>query len=153
MKLSILICTTDTRVRRFLPDCIDRLREQLINVEGVELLYLGDNKTRSVGKKRNDLIKLAQGEFFCFVDDDDKLTDDYVSTILDGIKDSPDLFVFRAFRHHNGMKDREVVYSVAFEKDENGFPYKRIPNHLMVWKKSLVAHIPFDEVNYGEDSS
>jgi hypothetical protein len=51
------------------------------------------------------------------------------------------------------MKDREVVYSVAFEKDENGFPYKRIPNHLMVWKKSLVAHIPFDEVNYGEDSS
>ncbi len=151
MKLSILICTTTTRVSNYLPRIINILEAQ--KGRDVEIIYLGDNKTRSVGKKRNDLISLAQGDYISFVDDDDTVSEDYIRCILGEIKFNPDVIVFRAFRHQDGAKDRVVRYSVNYQTDQN-LPgeYRRIPNHLNVWKRSLIQDIKFKEINYGEDS-
>ena len=83
MKLSILICTVPSRVGNFLPAAVTELQRQ-IDSSGqgqVELIYLGDNKQRTVGRKRNDLLQLAQGEYVAFVDDDDRVAPNYISRI------------------------------------------------------------------------
>ena len=48
----------------------------------VELLYLMDNRRRTVGAKRNDLLGMAKGEYISFIDDDDEVATDYVERIL-----------------------------------------------------------------------
>lgn len=152
MKLSILICTTETRVNTFLPTIIDELSNQAKGLP-VEILYLGDNKKRSVGQKRNDLIGLAQGEYFTFVDDDDRVAPTYVQDIVKQIDKKPDLITFYAFRVHNGKPDRIVMYDFRYPKDENKEGrYQRMPNHLMCWRKEAVKDFKFISTNYGEDS-
>jgi len=49
----------------------------------VEHLVLLDNKRRTVGEKRDSLLRIARGDFVAFVDDDDKVSGDYVQAILD----------------------------------------------------------------------
>lgn len=151
MKFSILICTTTTRASNFLPKIIRQLEHQASQFKDVEIIYLGDNKKRSVGKKRNDLINLAQGEYISFVDDDDSVSEDYTRSIMKEIEFKPDVIVFKAYRHVNGRKDKPVSYNKDFLKDEN-LPeiYRRIPNHLNVWRKELC--LPFKEINFGEDA-
>lgn len=146
MKLSILICTIPARVNNYLSPLLSSLEPQL--TDDVELLYLGDNKRRTVGAKRNSLINLAQGEYICFIDDDDKVSYDYVETILNNL--GADVICFQAYKHHNGRKDRAVMYSLKFkcDRDRPGI-YERLPNHLMVWRKALV--VPFKDISYGED--
>jgi len=152
MKLSILICTTETRVNNFLPVIVQELALQSKDLP-VEVLYLGDNKKRSVGQKRNDLIDLAQGEYFTFVDDDDRVAPTYVKDILKQIEKQPDLITFYAFRMHNGKNDRIVMYDFRYPKDENKEGrYQRMPNHLMCWRKEAVKDFRFIASNYGEDS-
>lgn len=152
MKLSVLICNTDTRVSTFLPKIVKELCRQAEGKD-VEVLWLGDNKKRTVGAKRNALIDLAKGEYFSFVDDDDRVSEDYIDVILYGIEKKPTVFCFHAYRHHNGFKDREVKYGLQYEYDQNKVDaYYRIPNHLMVWHRETVKGIRFEEINYGEDS-
>lgn len=149
MKLSILVCTTTGRVGTFLPKIIRHLEN--ISSDGVEILYLGDNKKRSVGTKRNDLINLAQGEYISFIDDDDMVSSDYCTLILKEIEHNPDVICFNAFRNFNGRKDRPVIYSALFKQDaDKQHVYERIPNHLSVWRKDLC--LPFQDRNFGEDS-
>ena len=51
----------------------------------VELLYLLDNRRRSVGSKRNALLDAARGEYVAFIDDDDEVAPDYVQKIYKAI--------------------------------------------------------------------
>jgi glycosyltransferase involved in cell wall biosynthesis len=152
LKLSVLICNTHTRVKNFLPVIVEELTRQAEGKD-VEVLWLGDNKKRSLGEKRNNLIDLAKGEYICFVDDDDRVSYDYISLILSKLEKNPDLVTFQAYRNHNGKKDRIVMYDMRYPKDENKVGrYQRVPNHLMVWKKSKIKDIRFIPSNYGEDS-
>lgn len=152
MKLSVLICNTDTRLDKFLPKIVHELTSQAMGKE-VEILWLGDNKNRTVGEKRNNLISISKGEYFCFVDDDDMVAPTYIDDILRMIEKAPDVITFQAYRYHNGKMDRIVIYDMRYPKDENKQGrYQRIPNHLCVWKKSKVDKIKFINSNYGEDS-
>jgi glycosyltransferase involved in cell wall biosynthesis len=49
----------------------------------VEHLILMDNKRRTVGEKRDALLRAAKGNYVAFVDDDDFISPDYVSLILE----------------------------------------------------------------------
>lgn len=151
MKLSILLCTVTKRVSKYLPEIITELNRQA--TDEVEILYLGDNKKRTVGEKRNNLIDLCKGEYFSFIDDDDKISSDYVEQLLKGIESGVDVVCFKAYRHQDGMKDREVLYNLKYTKDRT-MPthYERLPNHLMCWKKETVKSIKFENLTYGEDS-
>ena len=55
MKLSVLICNTHTRVKNFLPVIVEELTRQA-GGKDVEVLWLGDNKKRSVGEKETTLL-------------------------------------------------------------------------------------------------
>ena len=150
--LSILVCTVTNRVQTFLPKIIKELSKQ---AEGkpVEILYLGDNRTMSIGEKRNNLLLMARGKYACFVDDDDRVSEDYVDMILEAAKNDTDVIVFKAFRTQNGVDDREVIYNAKFQKDFNDEQYYyRLPNHLMPIKLDILYNCFFKEINYGEDA-
>jgi glycosyltransferase involved in cell wall biosynthesis len=69
MKLSILIATLPGR-EHFLR----KVKSYLGTHPEVEILEDARPKNIETGKKRNDLIQNCKGEYFCFVDDDDRLT-------------------------------------------------------------------------------
>src|SRR5665213_3420706 len=130
MKLSILICSLQKRLNQ-LALLAEHLQKQ---AEGkpVEILWLGDNKTMSVGEKRNKLLAMAKGDYVCFVDDDDWVADDYIESILKGAEQKPDCICFDAVYSTDEGDTIPVHYSVnnILNVDEPGKPRLRVPNHL-----------------------
>ena len=96
-------------------------------------------------------MSISKGEYFCFVDDDDRVSPNYVDDILREIRHKPDVVVFQAFRSHNGKHDRVVHYDISYVKDENLTQrYQRMPNHLMCWNEKYKS-VKFIKSNFGED--
>lgn len=150
LKLTILLCGILSRV-----DTYARMLSVLrIQSDGkpVEVISLLDNQIMKVGKKRNDLLALANGEYVCFVDDDDLISDDYVDSILEAIETGEDVVVFTLSRSHNGIHDRLCYYSKDYEKDlDTPEAYYRTPNHLMVFRTEIAQKVKYREWFYGED--
>ena len=117
---------------------------------GVEVLICEDNKQMTVGAKRNILKKYAKGDYFTFIDDDDRIAPDYFKWVSTA---SGDVTVFDVIMSENGKQKYEVKYGVEYGRDrEKGTIAYRLPNHLMVWDKKF-RKIPFPNVNRGEDSA
>ena len=109
----------------------------------------------TVGEKRNKLIDIADGEFICFVDDDDRVDPYYVRSIYDAIihesKTPLNLVTFEASVKINNGPSKICKYSPVIQGDYNTEDfYYRLPNHLMVWRKDFVEKFP--EINCGEDA-
>ncbi len=156
MKLSILVCSVIGRRNTFLPSILDALNSQIEGVNDVELLVLIDNKTRMLGIKRNDLVFMAQGDYIVFVDDDDKIAADYVSTLLQAIDkaNGADVITFKVNVSLNGGEFKPCYYSKDFAHDYNEADrYCRLPNHIMCIKKDLCIDTPYEPILYGEDSA
>lgn len=151
MKLSILIPTLDSRID-LLTELLNRLQIQTHN-KPVQVVHLSDNGSMSVGGKRNMLLDLAQGEYVTFVDDDDTVSSDYVSQLLQGIETGADVVCFNVMYYNNGKLDKPVKYSIQYESDYNDrYFFYRIPNHLMCVKKVHALDTRFKNISFGEDS-
>jgi glycosyltransferase involved in cell wall biosynthesis len=154
MRLSVLICTLSSRMMSA-SGLIHKLEEQARGLP-VEIVYLGDNKTMTVGTKRNHLLRVAGGDYACFVDDDDRVAPTYVSDILKATETGPDCVVFDVEISENSGPYKRVVYDKDFECDKN-FPdrYERLPNHLMPVSAYVLGHWHqddvFPDVSSGED--
>ena len=72
IKLSILIPSIPSRFRRF-QKLFEKINAQATNE--VEILGLFDNKKRSIGHKRDALVQMSKGEYVCFCDDDDDVSE------------------------------------------------------------------------------
>lgn len=99
--LSILVCSVHTRYDTFLPKIQKQLYEQYENLSEpdkgrVEIIVVTDNKKMMLGHKRNVMVDIAQGKYIQFTDDDDRVSDDFISTLLEGIKTDADCIVFQA---------------------------------------------------------
>jgi glycosyltransferase involved in cell wall biosynthesis len=152
-KLTIMICSTSTRAGTFLPKMFAQLEEQTRGRTDVELLSIVDNKSMTVGRKRNLLLSMATGEYVVFVDDDDILEKTYVEDIVAATASGADVLCFDLMRYVSGIQDRVVHYSKEFKVDSNEpRQYKRIPNHIMCFKRSLAASVRYAELTFGEDS-
>jgi glycosyltransferase involved in cell wall biosynthesis len=154
-KLSILILTLQKR-----KDYLDRLLKVLQPqiTDDVELLIESDNGELSIGKKRNLLLEKSTGEYICFIDDDDLVSFDYVSKILEAIKKSPDVVGMHLLHFNDaylaGFTYHSLKYSSWFENRDSslGFMrYYRNPNHLNPVKREYAMRVMFPEISMGED--
>jgi len=119
----------------------------------VEVLALCDNQRRSIGRKRNDMLAMAQGDYVTFVDDDDTVTEDYVESLVGGILHGTDVVTFDVEVTLNGGKPFPARYSKDYPESRNldGL-WERLPNHLMAVRRELAVQTGFPDVGVGEDA-
>jgi glycosyltransferase involved in cell wall biosynthesis len=127
----------------------------------IELLYLMDNRRRTVGAKRNALLNAACGDYVSFIDDDDMVAGDYVVRVLDALRRHPDVDVIcfpqRATLVQQGVI-HECRYSLANKTRElkptaqpNVFAWTGPPAHTMIWRREVIGTSRFPEIQFSED--
>jgi len=156
LKLSVLICTVPERLSE-LGNLIDELNYQVV-AGPVEFLYFGDNKRRSVGTKRNDLLTISRAPWICYVDDDDSICDLWVKIILGSIDQNPEkkVICFRGTQTTNGKEDLpfrfDRKYTINHRVVNEGPQFRgMMPNHLCIWKREVAIQVKFPDINLSED--
>ena len=158
MNLSILVCSTHTRRNTFLPSSLNSLYSQWENLplairDQVEIIFLVDNKKMMLGHKRNVMVQMAQGEYVVFIDDDDIITDDYISSIIKSMVFNTDVISFLVSVTLNGSDPKICKYSILFDEDHNTeTQYHRLPNHICAIRRNLALQVKYPSIPYGEDS-
>jgi glycosyltransferase involved in cell wall biosynthesis len=156
MILSILICAVEIEERQIkLKKLVSELHRQISKnyaEEIVEILIDADNMTKSVGQKRNDLISKAKGHFVCFIDDDDFITENYLSTILHHLNIGIDILLIGISHIENGINKTKILPSLFIDNlTTNDVVFKTNHFHLCPHKKSIAELVSFDCVNFAED--
>lgn len=129
----------------------------------------------TIGEKRQALVDHASGDYICFVDDDDDVSNDYVASLLQACRktdvhtgDKPDVVTFAARCSLPGCVDFLINMSLRNDENEEARPLlgdqppydltkmagiKRRPWHVCAWKRSLVAatHATFPPLMDAED--
>ena len=156
-KLDLSVCILSLIERK---DQLDKLITNLNNyikksTLKVEILTNVDNREKSVGQKRNELVDQAQGKYICFIDDDDDVDEDYFVEIEKGLKafDNVDCCSLTGKYYKNGEYIKNFYHSMRhkfYVEDESGF--YRPPNHLNVILTGFVKRIKFPLKNHGEDT-
>lgn len=157
MKLTVAILSIPERLH-MLQNLLIELTNQSFN-KPVEIIYIGDNMSISVGLKRNIALESFKGEYIAFIDDDDMIASDYIDKLLEAIKTSPDVITFRVNQLYNGKKDRVQVFQKVARRvldptlrRELGQPVLTMPpNHLCCWKRECIGDIRFPNKSKGED--
>lgn len=130
-----------------------------MNLSGtVEHLVLIDNRCRSIGLKRQALADSARGRYIAFVDDDDDVSADYVSTLVTAIitGGGEDVITFEQECVYNG-KPFHVTFQLGARDerlDTGGADHQRVtrgPWHVCAWQREKITHCRFLDCNYGED--
>lgn len=106
----------------------------------------------SIGKKRELLVKKAQGEYCCFLDDDDEISPDYISVLLSLCEQKQHICTFRSFAKLEGYWCL-IDMNLDNKENEQAFPgiVKRTPWHICpVWTEFAKNYL-FQDSNYGED--
>lgn len=157
--LSILTPSVPSRVTTSLVKLIDKIDHQIKenNLEKkVEHLILIDNKIRTVGRKRDNLIQSAVGQFVAFVDDDDDISKDYVLELTNAIKEHPNVDVI-TFKQNCFIEDYPKSVAVFGLQHENeGYQpntiFKRKPYHICAWNRRLAQQYRVPSNNICEDA-
>jgi len=157
MILSVLIPATPKRYLSHLWPLWRKLEGQvnaLQNSSDVELLVFLDNRQRTIGEKRDALVQMSRGEFVTFVDDDDDVSDDYISTLVSIAKcctDATSVITFDQRVIVNGV-EATCQFSLAHPNERFAQPtFRRNAWHVCAWRGSLARRFRFPANNYGED--
>jgi len=154
-KLSILICSLNRR-HEFLKRLISLLKPQIS--KEVEVLVSIDDGENTIGRKRNNLLQQSIGKYIAFIDDDDIVSDVYVSSILKAVEFEPDVVGIHLQMIENntltGLTYHSLKYKTWYDEptDKPGLrKYYRNPNHLNPVKRELALKVGFPDINNGED--
>jgi len=121
-------------------------------VPGVEVLINSDAMVKTIGEKRNDLLDAAKGDYVCFVDDDDRVSDQYVSLLLEALSTGPDCVGINGVMYDKGRFRKPFSHSIKHRGwYEDGELFYRTPNHWNPIRRELACKVRFKPINYGED--
>lgn len=124
------------------------------SLTGVEIISVLDNRAVSVGAKRDAVLQASHGDYVAFVDDDDWVALNYLSSITAAIREHPgvDVITFQQL----AFIDSETPALVTFKlgnpnEDHNPTAYRRAAWHVNAWRADLVKQFHFPDSYYGED--
>lgn len=155
MKLSILTpaCWERATKLRVLQLELASQISKLPDPKSVEHLVMLDNRTRSVGLKRQALLDSSLGDYVAFVDDDDAVSEDYVASLLKGIESGADVVTFEQEAFVNGKRTH-----ITFGLDDVDEPHidgstelKRGVWHVCAIRRSIAIRGIFPDQMDGED--
>lgn len=159
IKLSVLICTVMDRGDDFLElwDHFEQLRNGLPDSlkKKVEVIAISDNRKMTIGAKRNLLLDESFGDYVCFVDDDDWVSNNYLLKILWEIAKGPDAvgFFVKCENYPRPGQSRIATVGVLDTGwvEENGEIY-RPPYHKTPVRANIAKAARFPNKSYGEDA-
>lgn len=158
MILSILIPSLVERSNKlnYIQNRINNLilKDNLSNK--VEVLTEIDNRELTTGKKRNILKERANGLYVCYIDDDDDISDDYLTEILNAIEISnADVITFCLNKNTNGVFEYQNIFSKFMAQGylvgSDNKILVMLPVHLCPHKKGLADKIRFPHTCFRED--
>lgn len=151
--LSILIPALESR-RSLRAELEYILQQQLKKFDDCELLIEEDNGQLPSGAKRNKLLSQARGQYVCFVDDDDLVSNTYVENLRQGCRRQVDIVSFDILRQSNDRSERVhrfkfgMLHGQRLSNNILGMP----TNHLCAWKRELATLVAFQpQLGYNDD--
>jgi glycosyltransferase involved in cell wall biosynthesis len=149
MSLSILICSLDWRKEQ-LHKLMVVLSPQL--KQDTQVIIDMDSGEIPIGAKRNRLLEKARGDYICFVDDDDLVSDNYIEKIYYAKEDGVDCIGMSGIVTFNGRNPHTFIQSINYNRwfEKDGI-YFRCPNHLNPIKREIALQVKFEPINFQED--
>jgi glycosyltransferase involved in cell wall biosynthesis len=154
MKLSILIPTVPGR-EHFMDRIMQQVSEQAACWPEVEICWSIGERNVSIGMRRNELVARAKGEYICFIDDDDRIADNYIQLVMDAIRlTNPDCCSLNGIITTDGKNQQQFKHSIEYKEfyERDGILY-RCPNHLNAVRTDLARQCPFPDWERSEDSN
>jgi len=148
--LSVLTPAVPSRMANLAALCCE-LQKQ-IGDGPVEHLVLLDNRKRTVGEKRDALLRAARGRYIAFSDDDDWIAPDYIESLLGAMSTNPDVITFRQHSTIDG-EESETIFRLGSPNEpfKPGGTHLRNAWHVCAWRRSLAILSSFPPVDFGED--
>lgn len=155
--LTIMLPTTIDRRVKFYTLLESVLRQvNVYNGSGeIEILIDEDNKEKSIGRKRQDLLERATGEFVVGIDSDDSISNDYIEDIYRTIKQNP-LIDHIGFIESCSI-DGEISKSIfsirhkQWAENTDDYDHVRCANPKSVIRRTKALQVGFEDSRFGED--
>lgn len=157
--LTICIPTVEGREDKFyrLSADLHKQRDRLPRRSAVEIIYDRDNKEKSIGQKRDDLLRRAKGLFVQMTDDDDMLAPNALYTwvyLIETMRGLTNIGFIERCELDDGkgcQADRSARYT-DWADNVNGFGFVRTPDNKNPIRTSLcIAAGGYADMRYGED--
>jgi len=153
VKLSLLIPTLTKRTAFFKRLMDGYILPQVNGRTDVEVLF-NYNEEMSIGAKRNEMLAQSAGEYIAFIDDDDRISMNYVKRLMQGIEHGVDCCSLNGIITTNGREPKIFRHSIQFTSMyEENHVYYRPPNHLNCVRRELAIQCPFPDWQRSEDSN
>ena len=163
MKLSITIPSLPSRTDK-LTYLYSKLEKQISqNSKDVEILSIVDNKTMTIGRKRQALFQLARGQYICQIDDDDDIEDTFIPKVLHAIQQTngePEVINYYQRCDIDGdilivRPSIEYPTNDSLQGIDNRTKQKvmlRYPWHWSCWRSDVAKMSAFYDCNSQEDN-
>lgn len=155
LKVSLLIPTIESRRPLYETLHAELARQAAACPYEVEILSACDNGECEIGRKRNQLLAQAHGEYCAFIDDDDWVSSGYLLTYAPMIEAGGYDCASMVGAYYCERKFKKLfLHSVDIPAwSETPEHYLRMPNHLNLLRTKLAQQAEFPASNHGEDHS
>jgi hypothetical protein len=154
--LSVLVCSVSDRHEGAMEMCCDLVAQAVPYHPMVEILILTDNRCRTIGMKRQALLDISQGDYVCFVDDDDDVHHEFVRRIMSALEPKPvqaDVLTFPTQCVSEEYGRMSVYHSLVFPNEGSKLPsFKRKPWFMHPIRRRIAVSSRFTDKNWGEGS-
>ena len=97
-------------------------------------------------------MEKSSGKYFCFIDDDDLISENYFELIFNAFKEDPDSVGFKGMYYEKEFS--KMVFEHNFDNKthfkKNNIQYRPL-NHLNPMKTDIAKKLLYKEINFGED--
>jgi hypothetical protein len=155
--LTIMIPTTFDRKQLFNELLVELSRqiEEYGFVHHVNIIWDEDDREKSVGKKRQDLLLRTNGDFVVGFDSDDFPASSYIYDIVTALKENPliDHVGFIEDCDIDGQKSKSIfsIKHKSWDEQEHGYDQVRCANPKSVIRRTKALQVGYEDMRFGED--
>lgn len=152
-----MLPTTIDRRETFYP-LLEEIKKQIANnkfEDIVEVIIDEDNKEKSIGKKRQDLLERARGKYVVGIDSDDWIAEDYLDCIVTSLKENPSIDHVGFLEDCDIDGDKSIsIFSIRnkfWAENQDGYDHIRCANPKSVILREKALQVGYEDSRYGED--
>ena len=116
-----------------------------------EILLNIDDRTRTIGEKRNELLQSVKGDYVTFIDDDDDITPEYLQEVFIGINQGVDAIGITGIYAPITALHKPFKCSKDYKWEERPDAYYRSIQHICPIRTEIAKSVQYPEINFGED--